>query len=243
MTNGNQQYESMETAMGTHSLTREQRAQRVLKDELTKKLDHILYTEWDPIGVHFLDGFECFDEYHSYLPTLVDMVRDGASLTDISDQLMEFENYMLGDKNIRRRCDVIAVLVSSYGPHYSENPFMPIVNTHTPESAYQSVLDLVTQTRLDAYENRWDDVRIGYEKVIDICLTHLPERDGLLGACLNNLGHAYRQLGQLDKAQAEFKKALTKLVMTNHSLVSLSGARISVEGDGGGLLPSTIIID
>jgi tetratricopeptide (TPR) repeat protein len=219
--------ESMETSMGNHSLgpderqqrraerkqrhEREERTKRVLTDDLTKKLDHILYTEWDPIGVHSLEEFDCFDEYHDYLPTIVSMVRVGASFSDISDQLMVYESYIKGDYNIRRRCDVVAVLVSSYGPHYAMKPFRPIINTDTPEGAYQSVLDLVTQTRLDAYENRWGEVRISYEKAIDICHTHLPDRYSLFGSCLNNLGHAYSKLGQPDTAQEQFERALPML--------------------------------
>ena len=226
-TENDNEMESMETSFGSHSLEpdereqlraarkqlreRQERAKRVLTDDLTKKLDHVLYTEWDPIGVHLLEEFDCFDEYHDYLPTIVDMVRAGASFSEVSDQLMVFESYIKGDDNIRRRCDVAAVLVSSYGPHYSKNPFTPVVNTDTPESAYQSVLDLVMQTRLDAYEKRWDEVRIGYEKAIDICNSYLPERNCLVGTCLNNMGHAYSQLGQLEKAQEQFEKALPKL--------------------------------
>ncbi len=217
----------METSFGSHSievdkreqlrashkqlLERNERTKGVLPDDLTKKLDHILCTEWDPIGVHSLEEFDCFDEYHVYLPTVVDMVRAGASFSEISDQLMVFESYFKGDDCVRRRCDVAAVLVSSYGPHYSKNPFTPIVDTATPERAYQSVLDLVMQTRLDAYEKRWDEVRIGYEKAIEICDTYLPERNSLVGTCLNNLGHAYSQLGQLQKTQEQFEKALPKL--------------------------------
>lgn len=215
-TENDNQMDSMETSFGSHSLEsveREERAKRVLTDDLTKKLDHILYTEWDPIGVHFLEEYNCFDEYHNYLPTIVKMVRAGASFSEISDQLMVFESYIKGDENVRRRCDVAAVLVSSYGPHYAKNPFTPVVNTDTPESAYESVLDLVTQTRLDAYELRWDGVCIGYEKAIDICNTYLPERNCLVGTCLNNLGHAYSQMGQLKKARAQFEKALPKLAL------------------------------
>lgn len=218
--------ESMETSFGSHSLdeedrmqfqAREERAKRLLVDDLTKKLDHILYSEWDPIGVHLLEEWNCFDEYHRYLPDIVKMVRAGSSRSDISDQLMLVESYMKGDDSNRRRCDVIAAMVSSYGPHASENPFQPVVNIDTPESAYQSVLDLVTQTRLDAYEKRWDEVRIGYEKAIEICHTFLPERIGLVGTCLNNLGHAYSNLGQLDKAQEKFEKALPKLKLESES--------------------------
>lgn len=176
------------------------------KDDLTRKLDHILCTEWDPIGVHFLDEYDCFDEYQAYLPTLVDMVRAGASLSDLSDQLMLLESYMKGDEHIRRRCDVIAVMLTSYGPHHLTAPFTAVVNTDTPENAYQSVLDLVTQTRLDAYEKKWEEVRLGYKKAIRICHACLPDRDVLIGTCLNNLGHAYSKLGQLKDAQEQFEK-------------------------------------
>ena len=217
----------METSFGSHSLElnereqlraanaqlrkRKERSRLVLKDDLTRKFDHILYTQWDPMGVHFLEEYDCFDEYQAYLPTLVDMVRAGASLSDLSDQLMLLESYMKGDEHIRRRCDVIAVMLTSYGPHHLTAPFKAIVNIDTPENAYQSVLDLVTQTRLDAYEKKWEEVRIGYEKAIPICQTCLPERDALIGTCLNNLGHAHSELGQLEDAQEQFEKALTKL--------------------------------
>ena len=232
-TENDNEIESMETSFGSHSLEsdereqiraahkqlreREERAKRVLTDELTKKLDHILYTEWDPIGVHLLEEFDCFDEYHRYLPGIVGMVRAGASVSAISDQLMLVESYMRGDDNIRRRCNVVAVMLSVHGPDYSNKPFEPVCNTDTPENAYQSVLDVVTQTRLDAYEKKWDDVRIGYEKAIDVCHTFLPGRAGLLGACLNNLGHAYSKLGQLEKAQEQFEKALPKLEFESSS--------------------------
>ena len=96
-----------------YHLARKERASRVLTDDLTRRIDHILYTEWDPIGVHLLAEYDCFDEYHRYLPAIVDMLREDASLAELSDQLMEVESYMLGPYNIRRRCDVIAVM---HGP-------------------------------------------------------------------------------------------------------------------------------
>jgi tetratricopeptide (TPR) repeat protein len=190
---------------------RKARASRVLKDELTRKIDHILYTEWDPIGVHLLGEFDCFDEYHSYLPGIVGMLREDASLSELSDQLMEVESYMLGPDTIRRRCDVIAVMITQYGPHAARHPFVVTINTDTREAAYQSVLDLLTQTRLDAYENRWAAVCRGYEKAVEICRAFLPRRDILLGACLNNLGHAYTMAGQLDKALAALEQAAPRL--------------------------------
>ena len=64
----------------TFRLAREARARGVLKDDLTRQIDHILYTEWDPIGVHSLADFDCYDEYHRYLPVIVGMLREDAPL-------------------------------------------------------------------------------------------------------------------------------------------------------------------
>lgn len=205
---------SMETSMGTHSLTGEERRQRMLKSEIEKKIDHILFTEWDPIGVHWLIAeYDCIDEYLSYVPRIVRMVEDGCPSSEISDFLLTIETDMFGDSGSRsrRRCDVIAILVSRCGPHYSKSPFTPTVDTETPERAYQSVLELVTQTRLDAYDGNWEEVRAGYECIVAICQAHLKDRVELLGTCLSNLGHACSQLGQLEKAQEYFEAALPKL--------------------------------
>jgi tetratricopeptide (TPR) repeat protein len=179
---------------------------------LTERIDHILFTEWDPIGVHLLTGFDCADEYRSYMPTIVDLVTAGASYSEISDQLMVFEGYIKGeDLSQRRRCDVIAVMVSRYGPHYAESPFIPAIQTDTPDAAYRSVLDLVTQTRLDTYEANWEAVRVGYEQAVTVCQMHLKGHDQLLAACLNNLGQAHTHLGQLEKAQALLEAAVPLL--------------------------------
>ena len=71
----------METSFGSHSLEpnereqlraasaqlrkRKERSMLVLKDDLTRKFDHILYTQWDPMGVHFLGEYDCFNEYQA----------------------------------------------------------------------------------------------------------------------------------------------------------------------------------
>lgn len=192
-------------------LARKARARGILVDELTRKIDHILYIEWDPIGVHLLGDFDCFDEYHRYLPGIVQMVREDASLQSISDQLVVVESFMLGPDTVRRRCDVIAVMVRQYGPHAAKHPFVVTVNTDTPQAAYQSVLDLVTQTRLDAYEKRWEAVCGGYEEAARICRAFLPRRSVLVGACLNNLAQAYTLTGQLDQARAALEEAASRL--------------------------------
>ena len=201
----------LRTSMGMSMLTHEERVQCEIKLKLTEKLDHILFIEWDPCGVSALRDFDCADEYHRYLPTIVDMVLEGCSFVELSDELMKIEDWILGDHNIRRRCDVIAVMVSHYGPHAAENPFIPVINTSTPEAAYQSVLDLVTQTRLDAYEGKWREVRAGYEQVIAIFKEHLTEKHELRGACFNNLGMAYSKIGEFEKTQEMYTQALSEL--------------------------------
>lgn len=202
---------SMETSMGMHSLTRQERRKRMLGSEIAKKIDRILFTEWDPIGVHWIQDCDCLDEYLSYVPEIVRMVEDGCLPSQISEHLWMLETVTIGVAGSRRRCDVIAILVSRYGPLGAAEPFCATVNTETPALAYQSVLDLVAQTRLDAYVDQWESVCIGYESAIAICQAHLQDKAELLGTCLSNLGHAYSHLGQLEKAQGYFETALSKL--------------------------------
>lgn len=64
------QIESMEASMGKHSLTREECAQRLLRDDLAKKLDRILHTAWDPIGVH-----HCLTPRINFIMTTHPLVR------------------------------------------------------------------------------------------------------------------------------------------------------------------------
>lgn len=207
---------SMETSMGMHSLTREERRQRILRTEIAKNIDHVLFTEWDPIGIRWIceDDDDCIDEYLTYVPKIVCMAEAESSTSRISDFLFDIETDLFGDSGSRsqRRCDVIAVLLFRCGPNYSESPFKLSNNTETPERAYQTVLDLVTQTRLDAYDKKWVDVCSGYEQAIALCQTYLHERAELLGTCLSNLGHAWSQLGQLEKAQGYFEAALLQLI-------------------------------
>ena len=199
-------------SMNIASLSPEEQAQCELKLKLTAKLDHILYTEWDPIGVHLLSDFDCDDEYHRYLPHIVDLVFDGAPVAEVAKALFEVDDMIMGpDLQSQRRCDVAAVMVSRYGPHADKNPFVVRINTDTPAAAYQSVLDLVTQTRLDAYDQNWPAVLDNYERAVAICATHLPDHLDLYGACLNNLGVAYCRTQQLQQATEAFARAAPKL--------------------------------
>ncbi|MDD5030664.1 MAG: tetratricopeptide repeat protein [Rhodoferax sp.] len=216
-TRGQKMLKSIEASMKLSTLAPEARAQQVAKLCLTKRIDHILYTQWDPCGVHALRDVDCSDEYQDYLPTLVNRVMDGATFAELSDQLMQFEEAILGTMGSRRRCDVIAVMVAHYGPHADKNPFLPVINTQTPASAYLAVLDLVTQTRLDAYQGKWRLVRDGYEMVVTLCHDHLSDKHGLYGACLNNLGWAYSKTGELGNAAQMYARALDELAHGVHS--------------------------
>jgi len=193
-------------------------ARRRARYLLGLKIHDILFNEWDPLDIN--DPNQAFDfaansstDYDAYQYILEPLVFNGAVFSEISDQLMNAEEDMLANgeiiETLRRRCDVIAVMVARYGPCYLANPFVVCINVETPEAAYQSVLDLVLQTRLDAYEKNWDGVRIGYEKAIEICSVYLPDKNELVGCCLNNLGQALTNLGQYEDAQIQFEKALT----------------------------------
>lgn len=103
--------------MKMETLNEQERLQCNIKLRLTEKIDHILYTEWDPIGVSSLADFDCSDEYHSYLGSVVNLVYERGSVKQISDLLLGLEDMMVQEYMIRRRCDVIAAMVSHFGPH------------------------------------------------------------------------------------------------------------------------------
>ena len=52
-------------------------------------LDRLLFREWDPIGVHNIDGPE--DEYQAYLPHFWTLVKDGASAEEVAAYLGDIE--------------------------------------------------------------------------------------------------------------------------------------------------------
>ena len=179
---------------------------------LYKRIDHILYTQWDPIGVCALEEeFDCSDEYRAYVPKIVKLVMEGATLQAVSDQMYEYESYIDKETKIRRRCDVIAAMVSCYGPHAAKLINTPVIQTGSTAEVYESVFDLLTQTRLDAYESRWADVCTNYRKVIELCSEFLPMNRRLRGICLNNLGVAYSHAGELEKSREAYVHAMPDL--------------------------------
>lgn len=201
-----------------NNTTPEERFEHAAKLKLTTIINDILLYEWDPIGISaLLDNFGCEDEYHNYLPYIVDMVIDGSPVSDVSDQLLVYEGFIKGDDMTnRRRCDVIAAMVSHYGPHAHQQSVTPVIKTDTPKDAYQAVLDLVTQTRIAAYEKRWGSVCEVYEQVVALCQTHFAQNHALFGSCLNNLGIAYLKTKQFSKAAQTYAIALTEFEYGRH---------------------------
>ena len=65
---------------------------------LYRRIDEILWTDWDPIGVSKMEG--CRDEYYSYLPHVFSLVLKNASAQELAMYLHEVvsQNMGLGSK-------------------------------------------------------------------------------------------------------------------------------------------------
>jgi hypothetical protein len=58
-------------------------------DKLVAEVDRILWEEWDPIGVN--EEPAARDEYSSYVPSVVRLLRDGADAAQIARHLQTIE--------------------------------------------------------------------------------------------------------------------------------------------------------
>ena len=77
--------------------------------ELYKRIDEILWRDWDPIGVS--DSEAARDEYHSYLPKVFRMALEDASQQEIAKYLFLNETKSMGMDGDMQRCLNIATLV------------------------------------------------------------------------------------------------------------------------------------
>ena len=82
------------TVPGPVDLTREQFA-RWWRETGERELRQILFWRWDPIGVSYLFPTAA-DEYDSYGPATVALIRAGASEDDIADHLGFVERETMG---------------------------------------------------------------------------------------------------------------------------------------------------
>jgi len=76
---------------------------------LYKRIDEILYFDWNPIGVSGLPR----DEYQSYLPSIFRLKKSGADIESIAQSLTEHEAHILGVTGNIDQCRLIAKKIKS----------------------------------------------------------------------------------------------------------------------------------
>lgn len=76
------------------------------KDSLLyKMIDDILWTDWDPIGVNDIAPR---DEYRSYVPEILSLVKSGAVKEEIANRLYKLEKDNMGMFGSREHCITVA---------------------------------------------------------------------------------------------------------------------------------------
>lgn len=70
-----------------------------------KKIDDILWYDWDPIGVK---DFAPRDEYQSYVPAIFNLKKSGAGQNEIANTLFRFETENMGMVGILENCMKVA---------------------------------------------------------------------------------------------------------------------------------------
>ena len=89
--------------------------------DLSRRCGEVLHYLWDPIGVAGRPGAR--DEYDSYVPALVAMLRDGAHAAAIADYLEALSRYTMGIGSSRARAEQAAeALLDWYTACAPEDP-------------------------------------------------------------------------------------------------------------------------
>lgn len=85
--------------------------QRFQSDQfaLYKRIDEILWFDWDPIGINAIDAAR--DEYYSYLFPLMNMVLDGTNREQVATYLYECETVNMGMVGNKSHCEYVAGLI------------------------------------------------------------------------------------------------------------------------------------
>lgn len=73
---------------------------------LYKKIDEILWIDWDPIGIN--DTPEARDEYYSYLPQIFKLKIDGADRETIAQHLDQIVTNRMGLFSNLKHCREVA---------------------------------------------------------------------------------------------------------------------------------------
>jgi len=74
---------------------------------LYKKIDELLWVNWDPIGVNDTDAAR--NEYQSYTPYIFKLRTEGADKVKLSNHLYQLETVNMGLPGNKNRCDIIAL--------------------------------------------------------------------------------------------------------------------------------------
>ncbi len=77
--------------------------------ELYKRIDEILWSDWDPIGVS--GAPEARDEYYDYLPQVFRLALDGSNENRIAEYLFWVESERMGLAGNKQKCKQIGLLV------------------------------------------------------------------------------------------------------------------------------------
>jgi hypothetical protein len=72
-------------------------------------VDELLWSDWDPIGIN--QNPEARNEYYGYLPEIFKLAMQGASESEISKQLLNFERSSMGLSGNDINCSRVARLV------------------------------------------------------------------------------------------------------------------------------------
>ena len=78
---------------------------------LYKRIDQILWEDWDPIGVN--DHESARDEYQSYLPKVFRLANEDVKVSEIADQLDKIVTESIGLQSNYKHCTEIAKLIKS----------------------------------------------------------------------------------------------------------------------------------
>ena len=73
---------------------------------LYRKIDEILWFDWDPIGVN--DFGDARDEYESYVPEFFNLLKGGATVDEIAECLFKIEKEGMGLISVMKNCLLIA---------------------------------------------------------------------------------------------------------------------------------------
>ncbi len=78
---------------------------------LYEAVDEVLHYIWDPIGVREIP--QARDEYHSYLPQVFALLRDGGSAKSIADYLGKITRETMGlSGNAKNDLDTATILIN-----------------------------------------------------------------------------------------------------------------------------------